>query len=188
MAVRLPITLDERAQTLTWKKRQLLTHVWIYIYNNDVNSETIGLNQNKCFTKSNMVLEISLFSTDNFVKISAGRSCNHYISVLAPLFVTKTNTRVRGGLIWCVNANTMCSKIVYNVTAKMVWAISLGRSGSQLFVTTKWRYRAIRRKYMTNKPIYEIWKFPTLNFSHFQGPTFQNGFGEAICQQFSAFR
>ena len=80
------------------------------------------------------------------------------------------NTRVRNGLIWCingliwcingliwcVNANTLCSKIVYDVTAKMSWPISLGRSCSQLFVTTWWRYRAIRSKYMTNKPIYGI--------------------------------
>ena len=106
---------------------------------NDANSETIWLNQNECYTKSNMVpiLDISLFSTDNFVKISVGRSCNHGILMLASLFVTKTNTRVRNGLIWCFNANTKCSKIVYNGTAKMLWLISLGRSGSQLIVTTK---------------------------------------------------
>ena len=102
------------------KKKQLLTHVWIFMNNNDANSETIWLNQNKCYTKSNMVpiLDIYLFSTNNMVKISVGRSCNHDISALASLFVTKTNTRVRNGLIWCINANIMCSKIVYNVTAK----------------------------------------------------------------------
>ena len=41
---------------------------------------------------------------------------------------------------------------------------------------------------MTNKPFYGIWKFLILNYSHFPGPTFQDGFGEAIYQQFSALR
>ena len=51
--------------------------------NNDVNSETIGLNQNKCYTKSNMVpiLDISLFSTDDFVKISMGRSRHFSVGI-----------------------------------------------------------------------------------------------------------
>ena len=45
----------------------------------------------QCYTKSNMVpiLDIYLFSTDNFVKIFMGRSCINGISVLASLFVTK---------------------------------------------------------------------------------------------------
>ena len=33
----------------------------------------------------------------------------------------------------------------------MLWPISLGKSGSQIFVTTKWRSRAIRNKYTTGK-------------------------------------
>ena len=90
--------------------------------NNVVNSETIWLNQNKCYTKSNMVLilDIYLFSTDNFVKIFVGMSCNHGISALVYLFVTKTNTRVRNGLIWCVNANIMCKKksIIIDIIAQ----------------------------------------------------------------------
>ena len=169
---------------INMKKKQLLTHVWILMNDNNASSETIWSNQNKCYTytKSNMVpiLDISLFSTDNFVKISMGRSCNHDVSALASLFVTKTNTKVRYGLIWCINANTMCSKIVNSLTAKMLWPISLGRRGRQLFVTTKWRYRTIIGIFMTNKHIYGIWKFLILNFSHFLGPTLQNGFGEAI--------
>ena len=58
--------------------------------NDDANSETIWLKQNKCYTKSNMVpiLDISLFSAENVVKISVGRSCNHGISALASLPVT----------------------------------------------------------------------------------------------------
>ena len=67
----------------------------------------------------------------------------------------------------------------------MLWPIWLGRSGSQLFVMTKLRYR---RKYMINKPIYGIWKFLILKFSHFSGQIFQSGFGEAIYQQFWALR
>ena len=73
----------------------------------DVKSEPISLNQNKCYTKSNMfsILDISLFSTDNVVKISMRMSCNHGISALASIFVTKApNTRVRNGLFG------MCSK------------------------------------------------------------------------------
>ena len=154
----------------------------IFLNINDANSETIWLKQNKCSTKSNMLptLDIFLFSTDNFTKISMGRSCYHGISALASLFVTKTSTRVRNGLIRCINVNTMCSQIVYRVTVTMLWSISLGRRGSQLFVTTKWRYKALRSKYMTNKPIYGIWKFLILNFNHFLGPTLQNGFGGVI--------
>ena len=43
---------------------QLLTHVQIFMNNNDVNSETLWLNLIKCYTTSNMfpVLGISLFS------------------------------------------------------------------------------------------------------------------------------
>ena len=83
-------------------------------------------------------------STDNFVKISLGRSCNHGISELASLFVIETNTRVRNGLIWLVNTITISFKTVYNVTAKMLWPRSLGRNGSQLFVIIKLICRAIR--------------------------------------------
>ena len=106
------------------------------------------------------ILDISLFSTDNFVKIFVeGLEITVFQRWLTSLFVTKTNTRVRNGLTWCVNADTMCSKIVYNVTAQMLWPITLGRRSSLLFVTNKWRYSAIRSKYMKNKPIYGIWKF-----------------------------
>ena len=41
---------------------------------------------------------------------------------------------------------------------------------------------------MTNKPIYGIWKFLIFNNTHFPDPTFQNGFGEAISQEFSVLR
>ena len=81
------------------------------------------------------ILDISLFSTDNVEKISRGRSCNHGITALASLFVIKTNAKVRNCLIWRVDVITMCLKTVCNVTAKMVWPRSLGRTGSQLFVT-----------------------------------------------------
>ena len=49
-------------------------------------------------------LHISLFSTDNFVKISIGRFCNHGISTLASLFVTDAYTTLYGALmpILCV--------------------------------------------------------------------------------------
>ena len=84
------------------------------------------------------------FSQITLWNISLGRSCNHGISALASLFVTKNNIRVRNSLIWCVNAITMCSKIVSNVIAKFLWPITLGMGGSQLCVSTKWVYRAIR--------------------------------------------
>ena len=62
------------------------------------------------------------------------------------LYLSQKKTWFRNCLIWFVNAITMCSKVVYNVTAKMLWPISLGRSGSQLqlFVASKWINRAIR--------------------------------------------
>ena len=81
------------------------------------------------------MLDISLYSTDTFVKISRRRSCDHGISALASLFVIITNKRVRNCLIWRVNTISMCLKTVYNVTAKMLWPRSLGRTGSQLFIT-----------------------------------------------------
>ena len=137
------------------------------------------------YTKSNMVPILDI-STDNFVIISVGRSCNHGISALASLFVTKTDTRVRNGLTLCVNAKTMCSKIVYNVTAEMLWLTSLGRSGSQLFLTTIWRYRAIRSEYMKNKPIYGIWKFLILNF--FQDQHFKMVSGRPFINSFPPLR
>ena len=82
-----------------------------------------------------LILDISLFPTDNFEKISWGRSCNHGISALASLFVIKNNTWVRNCLIWHVIAITMCLKTVYNEITKMLWSSSLGRTGSRLFVT-----------------------------------------------------
>ena len=98
------------------------------------------------YTTSNMVsiLDMSIFSTDNFAKISLGRSCSHSISTLASLYVIQINTEVRISIIWCVNAITMCLKTVYNVTAKILWLRSSGRNGSQIFVTIKLICRAIR--------------------------------------------
>ena len=90
------------------------------------------------------ILDISLFSANNFEKISRGRSCYHGISALASLFGIKTNTRVRNCLIWRINAITMCLKTVYNVTAKMLWPSSLGRTGNRLFVTIELICRAIK--------------------------------------------
>ena len=142
MAVLLP--LNQLVQLLTLKKKPLLTHVQIFMSNNDVNGETLWLNQRECFTTSSMVLilNISLFSTDNFVKISMGRSCNPGISALAYLFVRKTNTTVRNYLVR--ECQHYMFKIACNVTAKMLRPRSLDRSGSQLFMTTEWINRAIR--------------------------------------------
>ena len=109
------------------------------------------------------ILDISLFSANNFDKISRGRSCYHGISALASLFGIKTNTRVRNYLIWRINAITMCLKTVYNVTAKMLWPSSFGRTGNRLFVTIELICRAIKGCVM------EISSF---FFCHLPRPTF----------------
>ena len=96
---------------------------------NDVNSETIWWN-------GGYFSQIILWKyPSEGIVITAFQRWYFYLS---------QNTRVRNGLISCVNAFTVCQKIVFKVTAKMLWPISLGRSGSQLFVTTKWIYIAIK--------------------------------------------
>ena len=155
----LPTTLNQLVH--------LLTHVLIFMNNDYVNSETLRLNPNICSTTLNMVLllDIYIFSTGNFVKISLGSSCNHAIAALASLFVIKTNTRVRNCLIWRVSVIIVCLTIVHSVTAKMLWSKSLGRSSSQLFVTTKWIYTA------TRSCIIEI----SIFFFIFREQNFENG-------------
>ena len=84
MAVTLPTTLNQLVQLSTLTKKQLLTHVQIFMNNKDANSERYGQTKKikLYYTKHGSNFGLFYIFTGNFVKISLGRSCNHGISVL----------------------------------------------------------------------------------------------------------
>ena len=134
--------------------------------NNDVNSETIWWNQNKKLYQIKLGSYFgyfSIFHKQLYENIPGKVLQSRHFSVGIFICHKNNSTRVRNGLIPCVNAFTMRSKIVYSATAKMFWPISLGNSGRQLFVATKWIYKAIRSCIIKNT--YFV-------FCNFSWPTF----------------
>ena len=141
---------------------------------NDVNSETIWLNQSKCANVIPNQTWFLFWTFFYFPQITLSKYLWEGLVITAfqrwHLYLSQKPTQELETVLFGALMPILC--VQNSVTAKMLCSVSLGRSGSQLFVTTKWRYRAMRRKRMTNKPIYGIWKFLILNFSHFPGPTF----------------
>ena len=70
--------------------------------------------------------DFSPFSIASIIKRRLERSCNPKFALSASLFAIKNNMRVRNSLFWHVYGNTICSKIVDNVTQTIFVTIFIG--------------------------------------------------------------